>query len=174
MLILVIGGAASGKSEIAESIAQRGNRRIYLATMHAADAESRERVEKHRRMRKGKGFQTVESPTGMTSVSLPECDSILLEDLSNLIANEMFLPDGCGAQCVARAVMDGIAHLRQMSQHLVIVSNDVFGDGAVYDAMTEQYRSILAQCNRGIAEQADIVMESVCGIPVYHKGKGLL
>ena len=57
MLILVSGGAASGKSEFAESLAvsSPGLPRIYLATMKLWDAECEARAEKHRAMRAGKG-----------------------------------------------------------------------------------------------------------------------
>ena len=61
MLTLVIGGAASGKSEYAESLVLRSTLpRYYLATMQVWDAECAARVEKHRRMRAAKQFETVE------------------------------------------------------------------------------------------------------------------
>ena len=62
MLILVSGGSASGKSEFAEGLVTASGleTRAYLATMQVWDAESERRVERHRRMRAGKGFVTVE------------------------------------------------------------------------------------------------------------------
>ena len=64
MLILVSGGSASGKSRYAEELVVRtqAGERIYVATMQVWDAESRKRVERHRAMRAGKGFRTVERP----------------------------------------------------------------------------------------------------------------
>ena len=58
MLILVSGGSASGKSEFAEGLVAASGleTRAYLATMQVWDAESERRVERHRRMRAGKGF----------------------------------------------------------------------------------------------------------------------
>ena len=90
MLILVSGGAGSGKSEFAEGlIAASGlEKRVYLATMKAWDAESVRRVEKHRAMRAGKGFVTVERPEDLAGLDLPAGCAVLLEDLSNLTANE--------------------------------------------------------------------------------------
>ena len=63
MLTLVLGGAASGKSEYAESLVLRTTGpRYYLATMQVWDAECAARVEKHRKMRAAKQFETVECP----------------------------------------------------------------------------------------------------------------
>lgn len=64
MFVLVTGGAASGKSAYAENLLLRSpaSPKCYLATMLAQDAESRARVERHRAMRKGKGFLTLECP----------------------------------------------------------------------------------------------------------------
>ena len=63
MLTLVLGGAASGKSEYAETLVLRcGLPRYYLATMQVWDAECAARVEKHRKMRAAKQFTTIECP----------------------------------------------------------------------------------------------------------------
>ena len=71
MLTLVIGGAASGKSDYAESLVLRSTLpRYYLATMQVWDAECAARVEKHRRMRAAKQFETVECPLHLDAVHL--------------------------------------------------------------------------------------------------------
>ena len=91
MLTLVIGGAASGKSEYAESLVLRSTLpRYYLATMQVWDAECAARVEKHRRMRVAKQFETVECPLHLDAVHLPARGTALLEDLGNLTANELY------------------------------------------------------------------------------------
>lgn len=96
MLILVSGGSASGKSEFAEGAGRRlrPGDAAYLATMQVWDAESERRVERHRRMRAGKGFATVECPVNLAGAVLPAGCAALLEDLSNLTANEFFGPQG--------------------------------------------------------------------------------
>ena len=99
MLTLVIGGAASGKSEYAESLVLRSTLpRYYLATMQVWDAECAARVEKHRRMRAAKQFETVECPLHLDAVHLPTRGTALLEDLGNLTANELYDPAGAGQQ----------------------------------------------------------------------------
>ena len=73
MLILVSGGAASGKSAFAEELIVRSGlkERIYLATMQVWDKESERRVERHRAMRAGKGFATLERPLDLAGLPLP-------------------------------------------------------------------------------------------------------
>ena len=164
MLILVSGGSASGKSRYAEELVVRtqAGERIYVATMQVWDAESRKRVERHRAMRAGKGFRTVEMP-------VPEGAVVLLEDLSNLAANEWF--DGGDRAGVPERVLTGIRKLRDRSSTAVVVTNELFSDGVCYDPETAAYLACLAQLNRVIAAQADRVYEVVCGIPVCWKGE---
>ena len=96
MMILVTGGSGSGKSAFAEDcvIACGEMPRIYIATMYPFDEESRKRVKRHRDMRFGKGFETVECYTGLSGVKVPEGCIVLLECMSNLVANEFFREDG--------------------------------------------------------------------------------
>ena len=91
MITLVIGGSASGKSEFAEQyVMERDGFRIYLATMHCYDEESRQRIRKHREARRTKGFFTIEKECDLQNLILPQNSNVLLEDLSNLLANEYF------------------------------------------------------------------------------------
>ena len=72
MLTLVLGGAASGKSACAESLVLKtGLPRYYLATMQVWDAECAARVERHRKMRAQKQFETLECPLHLDRLSLP-------------------------------------------------------------------------------------------------------
>lgn len=170
MLSLVSGGAASGKSEYAESLilASEARPRVYVATMEAWDRESRERVRRHRDMRKDKGFVTVEAPRNLAHAELPQGSAALLECMSNLCANECFSPDGfAGAY---DRIWQGICHLLDACEDVVIVTNELFSDGISYAPETEQYLSILADLNRAIAARADRVYEVCCGIPILWKG----
>ena len=171
MLILVSGGSASGKSRYAEELVVRtqAGERIYVDTMQVWDAESRKRVERHRAMRAGKGFRTVERPVRLGEMPVPEGAVVLLEDLSNLAANEWF--DGGDRAGVPERVLTGIRKLRDRSSTAVVVTNELFSDGVCYDPETAAYLACLAQLNRVIAAQADRVYEVVCGIPVCWKGE---
>lgn len=171
MLILVSGGAASGKSRYAEelTLGAGSSRRIYLATMEVRDGESRDRVARHRDMRAGKGFETLERPRDMEGVALPPGCAVLLEDLSNLAANEWFGPKGsAGAE---ERILAGLDRLTGQSERLVVVTNELFSDGVAYDAATMDYLRGLAELNRTLARRAGRVYEVVCGIPVCWKGE---
>ena len=170
MLTLVVGGAASGKSQYAEDLVLGSPLpRFYLATMEVWDAECAARVEKHRQMRAQKQFVTVECPLHLDTVQLPARGTVLLEDLGNLAANELYDPRGAGDNAVA-AILAGVDRLTEQCTELVIVTNEVFSGGADYADDTHRYLLALAQLNNAIAARADRVVRVVCGIPVYYKG----
>ena len=154
MMILVTGGSGSGKSAFAEDcIVAFGNaRRIYIATMYPFDEESRKRVKRHQAMRQGKGFDTLECYTGLARAAIPEGSTVLLECMSNLVANEMFQENGAHENTV-KAVVDGVEFLQKQTENLVIVTNEIFSEAAEYQ----------------LSDMADEVVEVVYGIPVYHK-----
>ena len=170
MLTLVLGGAASGKSAYAESLCLRSPLpRIYLATMQVWDDECAARVTKHRAMRAEKQFATVECPLHLDRVALPRRGTVLLEDLGNLTANELYDPDGAG-EGTAAAILRGIDNLAAQCDTLIVVSNEVFSGGADYAGDTDRYLRALAAVNNAVAARADAVVRVVCGLPVYYKG----
>ena len=174
MFTLVIGGAASGKSEYAEELilASPLRPRIYIATMEPFGAEGQARIARHRELRRGKGFQTVERYTGIAGLKLPAGGAVLLECLGNLAANELYSPAGAGtAEGAASAVADGVDALLAQCADLVVVSNEVFTGGADYAGGTMDYLRLVAGANRALAKRADRVCEVVCGLPRYYKGE---
>lgn len=171
MTTLVLGGAASGKSEYAEEIVlQYRQPRIYLATMENLGSTAQRRIERHRILRADKGFQTVECPRNLDQLSIPDHCVVLLECVSNLFANEMYeiYPPHSGLE-TAEKCLRGIAAVIKQAEHCVIVSNNVFDDGVTYDPETEDYIRGLSLLNAQLARQADEVFEVVCGIPIPHK-----
>ena len=172
MMTLVVGGAASGKSEYAEGLvlASACQKRIYIATMEPFDEECLRRIEKHRVMRAEKRFETLECYTDLASVTVPPDSVVLLECMSNLGANEMYSPRGSGDRA-AETIREGVERLKSQCGDLVVVSNEVFSGGNCYEEGTMAYLRQLAQINRMMAAMADNVCEVACGIPVYYKGK---
>ena len=167
MLTIIIGGSGSGKSAFAERLAaDLPGTRIYLATMAAGDPESLERIARHRQQRRGLGFETLERPLDLEGAELPADANVLLEDLSNLLANEMFHSHGGGFP----AVRTGVEHVASFARHLTIVTNEIFSDGERYEGDTLRYQEQLAELNRELAEKADLVVEVVCGLPNVLKG----
>ena len=172
MFTLIVGGAASGKSEYAErlAVAAPAARRFYIATMQPWGDETRQRIPRHRAMRAGKGFETLECPLNLATLRLPEQGAALLECLSNLAANERYSPEGAGEDA-CRAILDGVDKLCRQCSDLILVSNEVFSGGSAYEGDTLEYLRLLAGLNRELAARADNVCEVQCGIARYYKGK---
>ena len=170
MLILVTGGSGSGKSAFAEDkVLSFGTaQRIYIATMHPFDNESYKRIDRHREMRAGKGFETIECYTGLKDVVLPEGCVVLLECMSNLVANEMFEEQGAHEETV-QTIMAGIENLLRQAAHVVIVTNEIFSDAPAFEREMNTYLKYLGRINQEIAKKADEVTEVVYGIPVRIK-----
>lgn len=173
MIHLITGGSGSGKSSYAEQqlVALGDGPRIYLATMAAKDEESRNRIKKHRDRRSGMNFTTIEQSTNLRDVDVPEGSNVLLECVSNLLANEMFMPGKSGIHSV-NAVIDGIEHIDHQCKNLVIVTNEVFSDGVEYENMTHIYMEFLGLINQHLGHMADLVTEVVFGIPIPVKRPG--
>lgn len=199
---MVYGGSASGKSSYAESFAmslQGEGRLLYIATMYPykwntteIDPETMQRIERHRAMRADKGFDTVECYRHVEHIVAKRQDVLLLECMSNLLANEMYLEqdsdDGGLAETmsevekagvgmsetlspVSKKIVQALIDLSTRVQELVIVTNDVFSDGGslTYDESTREYVKNLAEINCALAREAATVTEIVCGIPVIVK-----
>lgn len=194
MITLVTGGSGSGKSAYAESLLSSCEGiKYYIATMQIYDAEGEKKVERHRKLRAGKGFLTIESPMNVGKIRFAcageseqaqyrqeaerkvqgssEKKSALLECMSNLTANEMFTKDGMKSEEeVVEKIVSEIQTLSQKLDNLVIVTNNVFEDGVIYDAGTMEYLRALGRINAALARLADRVAEVVVGIPVELKG----
>lgn len=170
MMHVITGGSGSGKSAYAESQVKAAGdgKRIYIATMIPYGEEGRQRVLRHRKMREEKQFETLECYTSLHEITVPAGSIVLLECMSNLVANEVFEPDGAHERTI-EAIMRGICHLREQAKHLFVVTNEVFSDGMEYDSETMRYLSYLGAVNQGLAGTADFVTEVVYGIPVQIK-----
>lgn len=175
-MILIIGGSASGKSEYAEkyivSHSEEMNK-YYIATMQVYGKEGKKKIERHKKLRDGKGFTTIEQPidieNAIDKIENHKCNA-LLECISNLTANEMFMGDTPrDAESVADKIVDGIMQLNDKVSNLVIVSNNVFEDGIVYDSTTMEYIRALGMINERLGMVADSVIEVVAGIPIRIK-----
>lgn len=200
MIHLVTGGSGSGKSAYAEKLVTeqyKKDSKYYIATMQVYDEEGKARIERHRQMRSGKGFTTIEQPAyigeALTKIDKWEekqCVAVqeekegkqcvaeqkekqcvaLVECMSNLAANEIFQEEEIRPYAAVERILKGIKTLSKHLHGLVIVTNNVFEDGIEYDAGTQEYLKALGQINEGLASMADTVTEVVVGIPVPLKG----
>ena len=164
MLILVTGGAASGKSAHAERLLceHAPSSRLYLATMQPFGAAAQARIARHRALRQGKGFETVECSTDLAGLTLPRhYDGILLEDLGNLLANERFAPNGAGDAAFG-SILAGIAHLQDCCETLVVVTDEIFSDGLDYPPETARYIRDLAALNCALDNSQNSIKFKCC------------
>ena len=170
MFVLIIGGSGSGKSEYAEQRLQEadGVHKIYLATMQPCGQEGAWRIARHRKLRAGKGFATVECTDHIEELTLADNADVLLEDLSNLLSNEMFSPAGRGMDCLA-VLKPGLQRLIGQTKNLVIVTNQVDSDGCDWDGEMAVFVKLLGELNSYLASLADEVIEVVAGIPLTIK-----
>ncbi len=190
MLIFVNGGSGSGKSAFAESVAQKlGGKLIYVATMPIFSDDDRKKVERHHKLRAGKGFDTLEQPKRLADI--PENgETVLIECMSTHVANMMFdpeiLPDenvvlrraavpaseeDSAVQIWTKTIRKELEEVLARDGNTIIVSAEAGMDGASYSQETEQYRQVLVNTNRYLTETADAAFEVVCGIPVVIKGE---
>lgn len=180
MIIFVYGGSGSGKSAFAEEISSHygGSEKYYVATMKVFDEEGKERVAKHRRQREGRNFKLIEKPVLIESVCTDLAQEkaagkkifLLIECLSNLVANEMF-SDGSiiSAEKVADSVEKGLTEVFESADDVVVVSNNVFEDGIGYDDSVCEYMHALGKINEWMCRKADKSYEVVVGIPLEIK-----
>ena len=201
-MIVVTGVSGSGKSEYAENRAAAlagGGPLYYVAAMEPYGEEAARRIRRHRSLRAGKGFTTLECYRDIAKVpdmiGASRCReaTVLVECMSNLLANEMFSAEtGSAGQSdtektesvaetvrsaekyqvsaeAAEELADKIAHdilfLNERCGHLVVVTNEVFADGISYENETMVYIKSLGRLNRALVQAAEEAVEVVYTIP---------
>lgn len=174
-LIFITGGAGSGKSEYAEQRAEQLAAELqgalyYIATMDPGprDPDTVARIAKHQRRRADKGYTTIECPTNIASVraqlrSTPHA-VFLLEDLTNLYANEVY-----GTSGHPHALVTPILQLADEAGAVILVANELYRDGICYGEETDRFLRELSARVLQLAATADEVTEVVYGIPVQLK-----
>ena len=175
MMILLTGGAACGKSFIAEQlVCSFPGKRFYIATMRPYGADGQAKIAKHRKMRQGKNFQTIECYGNLDALCL-DCKQsvVLLECITNLVADELYSEQGDiqDVEQVKRKVLLGIESLSAQCDALVMITNDVGSDGIPYEQETASYVRLLGEINCKVAQMCDVVIDMACGVPLVVKGE---
>lgn len=166
MLILISGPNSSGKSVWAERLtASLGQERYYIATMVPVSEDNRVRIEKHRRQRAQYGFHTLELPYGFRQAQLPESAVVLLEDVSNLLANHIFESRG-----TLETVFGEILALVKRCRAVVAVTIGGL-DQEDYTGETADYICGLNRLNELLRQEAQAVVEMRDGQPWVTKGE---
>ncbi len=170
-IIFITGGARSGKSRLAEELAERlGAPLGYIATGAPGDAEMRERIERHR-MRRGQQWRTIEEPLDLAKAIREHdghCNGLLVDCMTLWLANLI------GEYGGPRRALDDVVSLTtlfpELKTPLIIVSNEV-GMGIVPEnALARAFRDLAGEANEVLAKAADEVYVMFSGLPLKIKG----
>ena len=155
MITLVLGGARSGKSEVAEELAAGlGERVTYVATCVVTDADMAARVEVHRDRRPA-DWLTVEAPGPDLPTVLDRVDGpVLLDSLTTWVASAPDFDVDADGLCAA---------LRKRAGATVVVSDEVGLGVSPSTAVGNRFRDALGVLNQRVAEMADDAVLVVAG-----------
>ena len=170
-LTLVTGGCRSGKSRYALDQADKFDHPVFIATAESTDEEMRSRIEHHQAER-GEKFYTIERPYNPASAftDLPsETDVVILDCVTVWIGN---LLNCYGEQADNAGEIENLLQTITsipLACRCIVVTNET-GLGVVpMNAMARQFRDLAGSVNQRLAQAADSVVMTVCGIPVTIK-----
>jgi len=180
-VILVTGGARSGKSSYCQKLAESlDGDKLFLATALSLDDEIAERISRHKESRTAAGWATVEEPQELAgAIHAAATDSVILVDCLTMWVNNLLGrdPDAvAGGLDLAPTEDDMVVRCGQILQACeerrgptIFVTNDV-GLGIVPgDPLSRLYRDLLGRCNQTLAARADAVVLMVAGLPLVLK-----
>ena len=177
-ITLILGGARSGKSSYAQSLAEETGKSVtFLATAQALDHEMSARIQKHRADRPA-NWETLEIPLDIAAhVRQIKSDIVILDCITLLVSNWLMqfvqqdlVDEALFLSSLQKEMKELLSVLRTTDQHWLIISNEV-GLGLVPPyQMGRVYRDGLGWANQTLAREADKVLFMVAGIPMIVKG----
>jgi len=196
VLIFISGGVRSGKSSLGEKLAVSlagENRKIYLAAARHYDEEITKRIKVHQQNRAGKDFLTIDKSQdiGEVAVTLEAADTVILDCLGTLLANELFdrpelssvsdsgtsseqqksQPSSSDSEQIGEKILADLYLIYDKVANLIVVSNEVFTDGVQYAKSTEGYIQTLAKLHIKLVEVSDGAIECLYSRYQCHKGR---
>ena len=167
-IVLVLGGARSGKSAFAEGLVTRSDlERVYIATARPGDAEMAARIAAHR-ARRGAGWRNVEAPDRLEYelvAAVGAGRAVLVDCLTLWLSNLMH--DKADAELHGQSLADTASRLPGL---VVFVSNEV-GLGLVPETpLGRAFRDAQGRLNQAVAAMATHVVFVAAGLPLYLKG----
>jgi adenosylcobinamide kinase/adenosylcobinamide-phosphate guanylyltransferase len=169
-VVFLLGGARSGKSDLALGMLERGKgRRGYIATAEALDDEMAARIREHRR-RRGPQWETIETP-----IDLPDALKKLASSHSFLLVDclTLWLSNLLGRHKTDKPVLDRfealIEAMREIKGKLILVSNEV-GMGIVPDhPLGRRFRDLSGLMHQKVADASNEVYWVAAGLPLRLK-----
>jgi adenosylcobinamide kinase/adenosylcobinamide-phosphate guanylyltransferase len=167
-LTLVLGGARSGKSRLAEGLAVgSGLTRLYVATAEAWDDEMRARIADHRASR-GEGWATVEAPLDLApALAAAGPDQVVLIDCATLWLTNHLLAE----HDLEREQASLLSSLAGCKAKVIVVSNEVGLSVVPDNALARRFRDAQGRLNQALAAQAGLVVAVWAGLPLVLKGQ---
>jgi adenosylcobinamide kinase/adenosylcobinamide-phosphate guanylyltransferase len=168
-ILLITGGARSGKSRYAEKRASElDGRLLYVATAEANDSEMAQRIAAHRDRRKER-WTTIEEPLEVAKVlsaQVGKIDCALVDCVTLWLSNLLHAREEPAVEREVEILLEAVS---ASDFTLVFVANEV-GSGIVPDnSLARQFRDLAGRTNQRLAELADEVVLMVAGIPVIVK-----
>ncbi|UWQ14933.1 bifunctional adenosylcobinamide kinase/adenosylcobinamide-phosphate guanylyltransferase [Aliiroseovarius sp. M344] len=166
-LTLVLGGAASGKSDYAERLVVTTQRPlVYVATAQAHDTEMSVKIARHQ-ARRGAGWRTIEAPDNVAD-ALADADPtevVLLDCATMWLSNQLFADAD-----LADAESHLFSALTACEAPVVVVSNEVGAGIVPENALARQFRQAQGELNQRLAARSDLVVAVMAGLPLVLKG----
>jgi len=181
-IILITGGARSGKSSFAEQLARQADVQVaYVATAEIWDNEMADRVELHQNRRPAcwKTYEAPHQAEKAIEAAADHADLILFDCLTVYSSNCLLaLPETDVPRQRKDSVLEAADRLilaaREFPGTVIFVTNEV-GDGIVPDnALAREFRDIAGLVNQKVAQAAEEVYWVVCGLPVEIKRRALV
>lgn len=170
-LALIVGGAKSGKSRLAQQLAETlPAPRLYVATGEAKDAEMQIRIRRHQEGR-GPSWQTWEEPVALGQ-TLAQADGgfgVILVDCLTLWLSNLLARSDAEVESERQKLLTVLATL---TTPVILVSNEVGWGIVPANPLARQFRDAAGLLHQELARQADLAVLVVCGLPVVLKGPG--
>ena len=176
-LILILGGARSGKSALAERLASQRERVLFVATAEALDMDMERRIAAHRSQRPS-AWRTLEEPLDLSSAVQEAMDGYevcLLDCLTLWVSNLLLkMEDDPNVEREILAEVERLLEVyEESSATWIVVSNEV-GLGIVPSSrLGRLYRDILGRVNQAVAARADRVYLTVAGLALEIKSSAV-
>ncbi len=174
-LILITGGARSGKSSYALEIGEiLSEKRVFIATCPHLDSEMLERIRRHIEEREGRGWKTIEEEINLNllfpkrvqgmDVVLIDCITLWVNNIIYMLGEENV--DDCKIKELCNLWLEKIT---EFPGTVICVTNEV-GMGVVPEnSLARKYRDLVGTCNQLLGKTADEVILVSCGIPLSIK-----
>jgi len=160
-MTLLLGGAASGKSRSAATLAARTGRSVtVIATAEALDDEMAARIARHRRERP-EGWSVIEEPLDLTGAVGRARGATIVDCLTLWVSN--LIGDDLGDEKIADRAAAASKACAARPEPTIVISNEV-GSGIVpMHPLARRYRDVLGRVNAMFADEADVVALMVAG-----------